>query len=133
MSDQGVEIDAARKVRPYLTDLVEERSSDFDTRIAELLEQHSRGADVTESLRLVFESDESLQEWLAEFSDDPTRIPPEFQSVRSAGYDPLPGHGNVIPPPQWICPLGNDYVVYQHSSDPAPQCPTHQVALVPAF
>ncbi|MCZ2860991.1 hypothetical protein [Blastococcus sp. VKM Ac-2987] len=114
-------IEAARAVRRYLPDLVEERAQEVDARLVALLRAGDR-----EGLEELFGSADSLLDWLAGFVE--TGLPPEVAPLRErgAGYQPLLGSGIAQPPPRFECPVDHLFVWYR--VDPGEEisvCPDH--------
>jgi hypothetical protein len=123
--------EAARAIRPYLTELIGDRAPRFDDEVAALLAAVAQGDDVTDPLRLLLRSDEATEEWLDEVLADPLRRPPDHQPVVTRNYDSLIGLGAPVDAGKYACPHG-DYVWYRPYVGVAiPPCATHGLTLQP--
>jgi hypothetical protein len=125
-------VQAARQIRPYLTELVGPQAAPaLDTRIASLLEAARGGEDAAGSLRSLLQGDEATSEFLAEVLDDePEYRPAKWQphtvrrGIADLGGDLLPMHAG-----KYSCPR-SDYTWYRPDVGVAvPECPTHHIVL----
>ena len=127
MDETGI-LEAARAVRPYLSELVGPAAGQLDTRIAALLNESATGAADPDALRVLLDAEAATRIFLQAVLDDaPYFRPPEVQfDVRRTGYQKPPGKMNtVLHLGKYICP-GGDYVWYRLSESAAvPPCPTH--------
>jgi len=79
MDDEGV-LEAARAIRPYLTDLVGPAAEQLDRRIAELLAAAVQGENVADTVRSLLDSREVTMDFVAEvLADVPHYRPPYLQ------------------------------------------------------
>ncbi|MFI5912057.1 hypothetical protein [Dactylosporangium sp. NPDC051541] len=124
MDDEMIEI--ARRIRPYLTDLVGPgRAPQIDARLAAILAGRA-----DEDVERVLLADPALLTWAAATLGDPRLRPPALQGVQERGVDLGLGDGETVDAERFDCPQG-DYVWYRPSVVYAvPRCPTHDVALV---
>jgi hypothetical protein len=120
-------VDVAKKIRPFLEELVEEEAPEYDRIIAGLIADSRGGRDVTAPLTAVLTRSDATYAWVARVLEDGRRLPPP---VLDRGFQQLPGHGEVIDAEKFECPDG-DYVWYRMSiGDKVPFCPTHDRPLV---
>lgn len=134
MTDLGLQ-EAARTVRPYLSDLVGPVAGEIDAQLAGLLAAAAQGEDVGTELRALLESQEGTGAFLeAVLEDAPEYRPPQLQSSSlKTGYSGLPGDPQPVMADKYRCPKLNDYVWYRPSVGvPVPECPTCHVLLVSA-
>ena len=134
MTAEGVQ-EAARNVRPYLSELVGPAAAEVDAQLAELLAAAEQGEDVGTELRAALDSHEGTLAFLEAVLDDaPKYRPPQVQpSSLKGAYSGLPGQTLPVEADKYRGPKLNDYVWYRPSVGvPVPECPTHHVLLVPA-
>jgi hypothetical protein len=123
-------VDVAKKIRPYLLDLMGEEAAECDRTIAGLLAEALDGHDVTDRLTDVLTQSRTTHAWAARVLENDRHLPPEISQARERGYQPLPGRGEAFDAEKFECPSG-DYVWYRMSvGDPIPACPTHKSLLV---
>jgi len=128
-STDGLLAEAARAVRPYLSELVGGEATQIDTEIASLLESARTGTDVTEALSARLEWPAALRDWVAAFLDLGGPVDVVRPALRS--YYPLPGARQESLARRFACPEG-DYVWYSVGmARRPPECPTHNLRLVP--
>lgn len=130
--DHGI-LEAARVIRPNLTELVGPAAEELDARIAELLAADAAGKDVTVELRSLFANDDATQSFLdAVLGDAPHYRPPSIlpSDLRGPGFTQLAGDVAAPHANRYVCPLG-DYVWYRLLvGATVPLCGTHQITLV---
>ena len=128
-------LEAAREIRPFLTDLVgSEAAGPLDDQLAELLEAAQAGQDTVAGLRALLRSDQATSAFLDDVLDDA----PEYRPTRWQRRAPTRGifetlPGDVLPmhAGKYGCPTGRDYTWYRPDVGvPIPDCPTHHVVLV---
>lgn len=128
-------LEAAREIRPFLTDLVgPEAAGPLDNQLAELLEAAQAGQDTVAGLRALLRSDHATSAFLDDVLDDA----PEYRPTRWQRRAPTRGifetlPGDVLPmhAGKYGCPTGRDYTWYRPDVGvPIPDCPTHHVVLV---
>lgn len=120
-------VDVAKKIRPFLPDLVGDDAPEYDRVIAGLIADSRDGRDVTAQLSEVLTRSAATHAWAARVLEDDRRLPPR---VLERGFQPLPGYGEVIDAERFECPDG-DYVWYRMSvGDTVPSCTTHHRLLV---
>lgn len=134
MNDDDTEerllIEAGRAVRPYLPGLVDDETANaLDGEVARLLAEASEGGTVGPQLAEALSRHDSVRQWAAEFFAHGR--PPDVAPLEERAFQELPGSPGVDPD-KYVCPAG-DYTYYRRAVGVAvPQCPTHEVALVPA-
>lgn len=133
--DDGV-LEAARTIRPYLTDLVgPDAAGPLDRQIADHLNSSAGRVQTSSQLQMVLDEHEDTRWFLAEtLADAPHYRPPYLQPPyvpRGAGGMASPaGDAGLIGANRYTCPRGGDYIWYQPEiGTPVPDCPTHQVPL----
>jgi hypothetical protein len=120
-------VDVAKKIRPFLEELVEDEAPEYDRIIAGLIADSRGGRDVTAPLTEVLTGSDATHAWVARVLENGRRLPPR---VLDRGFQQLPGYGEVIDAERFECPDG-DYVWYRMSvGDKVPSCPTHDRLLV---
>jgi hypothetical protein len=123
-------VDAARMIRYYLPDLAGTRALEYDQVIAGLLADAGDGRDVGDELSDVLTASTAMHAWVARVLEHEHHLPPEVVRGLERGYQPLPGHGEIVDAEKFECP-GGDYLWYRISvADEIPRCPTHQCLLV---
>lgn len=127
MDETGI-LEAARAVRPYLSELVGPGAGELDGRIAALLNEGASGTAVPDALRQLLDADAATRIFLEDvLGDAPDYRPPAVQfDIRRTGYQKPPGAMNpVLHLGKYVCP-GGDWVWYRLSATAAvPPCPTH--------
>jgi hypothetical protein len=117
-------LEAARTIRPLLLtlrDLDAETAQQVDQQLAELLNQSAVSDKVTaQQIRTLLQAHASTQKWLADFSN----------AVSEQKSSSLPGDPTLQSAIKYVCPVGNDYTIYQEANEDIPLCPTHLVPLV---
>jgi hypothetical protein len=125
--DDGV-LEAARAIRPYLSDLVgPAKAGALDRRIAD----HLAGPAVSVAeLRSLLEEQEDTAWFLSRvLSDRPRYRPPYHQPAATRGIVSPAGDPALIEADRYSCPRG-DYVWYRPEvGSPVPDCPTHGLSL----
>jgi len=134
--DRGV-LEAARAIRPYLSELTGPAAARHDARLATLLADALAGHDVVGELRSVLEADDAMAAFLEEVLDDaPEFRPPDVQAgfgeARRNMQVPPGAIGPIADAGRHLCPRG-DYVWYRRAvGAPVPLCPTHELGLLRA-
>lgn len=112
-------LEAARTIRPFLSELLGEDATRVDEELARLLESGQRGEKVDNFILNLLAQNDATREWMNKFLG--LRQPQDT----TRGFRPVPGY---LPPPaleKYVCPE-NDYVWFRHSvSVKIPSCPTH--------
>jgi hypothetical protein len=128
-NDEAV-LEAARAIRPYLTELVGSDANRVDTQIAALLGEAATGRDdIDVSILSLLREDQSTHAWAAAFLQ--AGLPPDVVAIRERSIG-LPGRPEASPAPRYTCPEG-DYVWYRRIvGDRVPSCPTHRITLQPS-
>jgi hypothetical protein len=123
--------EAARAIRAYLPSLLDaDAASELDAALAALLAAPDEPAAVDEALVAELERYEATAEWTAAFLEH--GMPPELAVHPQRSFSGLPGYGETVQTPKFVCPEG-DYVWYRHAvGQEPPHCPTHGELVVPA-
>lgn len=119
-------LEAARAIRPYLTELLDPQvAADIDS----LLAQQLAAADKTnaeDAIRRTLLSQRPTADWWAAFLEH--GVPPEVLPAMIR-LNELPGDGQNVAAARYICPY-SDFVWYRISVGVAvPSCPTHGLRL----
>jgi hypothetical protein len=123
---------AARRVRPYLSELVGPDARDFDAQLARVLNEERPGLDserrVRELLGRRLETSMFLE---AVLDDEPFFRPPKWRTdeLKAAGYAPPPGSHRPPPADLFRCPRGDFEFLRPDVGSPVPECPSHHGAL----
>ncbi|MFG1815494.1 hypothetical protein ACGFIF_17120 [Kribbella sp. NPDC049174] len=136
MDEVGV-LEAARAMRPYMTQLVGPTlGRDLDRQIAILLNSDVKEDERARALVSLMRSNETTEDFLTEvLADAPDYRPPSLQPAEllrgGADYRALAGDTEpVLHVGKYICVSG-DYVWYRPAvGTRIPACPTHASALV---
>lgn len=129
VDDEGL-VEAAKALRPYLAGLIgTERAPHWDTEVAELLAGGRQ--DRAAGLRRLVESDVEVLQWVEDLLDDPQRLPPELQGVRTSQYAPGLGSGDFVGADRFVCPQADHYVRYRvQVGEEMGICPDHKCPLI---
>jgi hypothetical protein len=137
LEDEGA-LEAARAIRPYLTDLVEspDAAAELDQQLADELGQVSDPSASARWLRILLEQHEDTAWFLDRvLADAPDYRPPYYQPgyrTRGGTASPL---GDVMPiaAARYNCPACGNYVWYRPDvGTPVPRCRTDDVLLTQA-
>jgi hypothetical protein len=128
-------LEAAREIRPFLTDLVgSEAAGPLDDQLAELLGAAQAAQDTVAGLRALLRSDQATSAFLDDVLDDAPEYRPTRWQRRAPTrgiFETLPGDLLPMHAGKYGCPTGSDYTWYRPDVGvPVPDCPTHQVVLV---
>ncbi|MDZ8259935.1 hypothetical protein [Nostoc sp. ChiQUE01b] len=127
MSEDSYILEAARSIRPYLSELLEDvKAKEIDQQIANLLAQASTGQSVDNLILELLSSQDATREWLSKFLQDKQQ--PEHERT----FSPLPGHTSIVNAAKFVCPQC-DYIWYRpRVGIEPPLCPKHNQPLDPA-
>ena len=133
MDDDPI-LEAARSIRPYLSELVGDHDAELiDAELAELLAAAEDEPPDTALLLDRLGSAPATAEWTATFLEG--GYPPAVAGffVRTDRVGELPGHGEApTGARKYVCPEG-DFVWWRRGAEPLRRCPTHAgQALEPA-
>jgi hypothetical protein len=124
-------LELARAIRPYLDGLLRDHAeADAVDHDLALLLSEARGGDqvdaqILDRLRRL----PALHTWGAAFLQH--GLPPDVAAAAERSLSGLPGEGEVVLAPRFVCPHG-DMVFYRPSvGHPIPRCPTHELVLRP--
>ena len=131
--DEGV-LEAARAIRPYLTDLVDspDAAAELDRQLADELGQVSDPPTSARRLRILLEQHEDTAWFLDKvLADAPDYRPPYHQpGYHTRGIASPPGDAMPIAAAQYNCPVCGNYVWYRPDvGTPVPRCQTDDVLL----
>jgi hypothetical protein len=138
--DAGV-LEAARAIRPYLTELVGPAAADrLDRHLADLLTGAPDEPNTIVTLRALLDEHKDTRWFLTEALADAPQYRPPYQQPRylrprrgspsPAGSSSLAGDPAFISAPRYSCPYGDYVVWYEPEVDsPIPDCQTHHVPL----
>jgi hypothetical protein len=120
-------LDAARSIRPYLSQLLPAAEAEvIDQQLADLLAQANSGQPIDNLILELLAEQDSTREWLSGFLQD------KQQPEHLKSWSPLPGQGSMVNAAKFVCPQG-DYTWYRpRVGIEPPVCPTHNVPLNPA-
>jgi hypothetical protein len=131
-SDNDGVLEAARAIRPYLKDLVDDpvAAGILDRRIAEQLTGPADRAAAATRLRALLEGQEDTAWFLNRvLTDEPHYRPPYQQPTYQRDMVALAGELSQVEADRYACPVG-DYVWYRPDiGTPVPECPDHHVPL----
>lgn len=131
-SDNDGVLEAARAIRPYLKDLVDDPAAAgiLDRRIAEQLTGPADRAAAATRLRALLEGQEDTAWFLSRvLSDKPHYRPPYYQPAYQRSIVSPAGDVSQVEADRYTCPRG-DYVWYRPEiGTPVPDCPDHHIPL----
>ena len=129
--DDGV-LEAARAIRPYLKNLIEDpaMAAILDRRIAEQLTDPADRTATPGRLRALLEGQEDTAWFLNRvLADKPHYRPPYRQPAYQRDIANPPGKLTRVKADRYACPRG-DYVWYRPEvGTPIPDCPDHHIPL----
>jgi hypothetical protein len=127
MYDSADILDAARSIRPYLSELSGITDAEaIDQQLAELLAQANAEQSVDNQILELLAKQDATREWALQFLKDKQQ--PE--ALRS--FSPLPGQPSIVSAAKFVCPQG-DFTWYRpRVGVEPPLCPTHNLPLDPA-
>ena len=115
-------LEAAKTIRPFLPQLLDDQAQEMDQQLADLIIRCQAGEPLENQITSLLAGHNSTRKWMREYLDT------DASQTRSRGYNPLPGIPK-IDAPRYVCPEG-DYIWHHiDSSDPIPECPTHNCPL----
>jgi hypothetical protein len=126
-------IDAAKAIRPYLSDLLSAGADRVDGRLAELLSPGAP-ADKEQSIRDLLGSEPETRDWTAAFLE--LAEPPEVHAYRERGVasERMPGVLGPVEPiraKRFECPHRDMLFYRRYVGQPVPLCVTHKCSLNP--
>lgn len=124
-------LEAARIIRRYLPDLVEQVEAGTIDKVISYLLAFPAEKESQASTRLLglLAIRPGIKAWLDRVLDDEDLRPPEFQDVEHRGTDAI-GGARAVPARQFAC-VDGDFVWFQRTAaDVPPICPTHGGELV---
>lgn len=128
MYDSADILEAARSIRPYLSELIGTPTADMlDQQLAELLAQATIGQSVDNLILELLASQETTREWLALFLQD------KQQPEHLRNFSPLPGQRSIVNAAKFVCPQGDYIWSRPRVGIEPPLCPTHHLPLEPSF
>lgn len=129
LTDEEVVLEAARTIRPFLDDLLApDAAAETDGALAALLAAAGDREPVHEEILRCFRAAPATRRWWLDFVG--SGLPPEVRLAAAPTRADIPGRGEIVPPPRYVCPVNGDYVWYRLSAiRPVPLCRTHNVRL----
>lgn len=120
-------LEAARSIRPYLSELVgEPDATTLDQQLADLLTQTDTDLPIDNRILELLAAQDATRDWLAGFLQD------KQQPDALRTWKPLLNSQSLVSAPKFVCPEG-DYVWHRpRVGVEPPLCPTHQIPLEPA-
>jgi len=132
-SDNDGVLEAARAIRPYLKDLVDDPAvaADLDRRIAEQLTDQGDQMATASTLKALLEEEEDTIWFLNRvLTDKPQYRPPYHQPAYQRDIVSPAGDPGPVEADRYSCPCG-DYVWYRPDiGTPVPDCPDHHIPLM---
>jgi hypothetical protein len=121
-------LETARTIGPYLPDLVGAEAETVQVALATYLAKAQSGEAVDIDILELLAQRDTTREWARQFLQD--KVPPPV----TRSYDPLAGSVSFVDANTFVCPVnGCDYVWYRPKVGmTSPNCPIHNIALVPA-
>lgn len=121
-------LETARTIGPYLPDLVGAEAETVQIALATYLAKAQAGEVVDNDILELLAQRDATREWARQFLQD--KVPPPV----TRSYDPLAGSVSFVDANTFVCPVdGCDYVWYRPKVGMTPpDCPIHNVTLVPA-
>lgn len=117
-------LEGSRSIRPLLPEILGDDAVQVDRQLSELLAQAKAGEPVHEPILAMLKSYPDTRNWIAEFLS---------KKQVSKGFEELPGKSQPISASKYRCPEGDDYTWYRRVvGAKIPNCPTHNVPLIPA-
>lgn len=93
------------------------------TESREIIDRAGRGDNVDRETAELLSRYVRLNEWAEQLLEDKDLVPPHLQRDEVRSYNPLPGHGEPVQAPKYICPLGHSFVWYRMSvAEVVPPC-----------
>jgi hypothetical protein len=131
-SDNDGVLEAARAIRPYLKDLIDDPAvaGNLDRRIAEQFTDQADQAATASRLRVLLEKQEDTAWFMNRvLTDKPHYRPPYHQPAYQRDIVSPAGDFGLIEADRYVCPAG-DYVWYRPDiGTPVPDCPDHHIPL----
>lgn len=120
-------LEAARSIRPFLSELLPEAEVKvIDQQLSDLLAQANTRQPINNLILEVLTTHDTTREWLSKFLEDKQQ-PEHLRTVFS-----LPGNPSMVNADKFVCPQG-DYIWYRpRVGIEPPHCPTHKQPLNPA-
>jgi hypothetical protein len=127
MYDSADILEAARSIRPYLSELLPAAQAEvIDKQLANLLAQANTRQPIDNLILELLAAQDATREWLSRFLQD------KQQPEHLRSFSPLPGQGSIVNSAKFVCPQG-DYIWYRpRVGIEPPLCPTHNLPLDPA-
>jgi hypothetical protein len=131
-SDNDGVLEAARAIRPYLKDLVDDAAvaGNLDRRIAEELTGQADQTATADRLRALLEEHEDTTWFMSRvLTDKPRYRQPYHQPTLRRDIVSPAGDPGLVEADRYACPVG-DYVWYRPDvGTPIPNCPSHHIPL----
>lgn len=120
-------LEAARSIRPYLSELLQAAQAEvIDLQLADLLAQANTRQPIDNLILELLAAQDPTREWLSRFLQD------KQQPEHLRTFSPLPGQPPIVNAAKFVCPQG-DYTWYRpRIGIEPPLCHTHHLPLIPA-
>lgn len=120
-------LEAARSIRPYLSELLPAAEAEvIDQQLAKLLAQANTRQPIDNLILQLLATQDATREWLSRFLQD------KQQPEHLRTFSPLAGQGSIVNAAKFVCPQG-DYTWYRpRVGIEPPLCRTHNLPLEPA-
>jgi hypothetical protein len=124
-------LEAARAIRPYLSQLLPHADAEVaDKRLELILQTSTDDAARSQEIRALLATAEPTREWLRLYLEEQKPAEEILKIMRT--YQPLPGKSGAIASPRYRCPVASCHQTWyrRDASAEIPTCPIHGVKLV---
>jgi hypothetical protein len=124
-------LQAARAIRPYLSQLLPHTDAEVADKRLELILQTSTDDEArSQEILSLLSAAEPTQEWMRLYLEEQKPADEILKIMRT--YHPLPGKSGAIASPRYRCPVASCHQTWyrREASAEIPDCPIHGVKLV---
>lgn len=124
-------LQAAREIRPYLTELLPYSDAEVANQRLELILHTSTDETArSQEIMALLSTAETTQEWMRLYLEEHHPAAEILKIIRT--YQPLPGKSGAIASPRYRCPVANCHQTWyrREASAGIPDCPIHGVKMV---